>query len=456
MNATGTPQSAIVHSQFGANLAVQAFDANSNCISQVPITFTVPASGPSATLSATMATTDPVTCLAQVTATANGIAGSYNVTATTPNGVSTTFALTNTTGSTSLQATGGTPQTASVGAAFTAALQATLLDGKGNPLTGQPVYFSVPAAGASASISSTGAVTNSSGVAQVTATANGVAGGYSVTATFGTLSATFSLTNAPATVGHIDATGGTPQSALIGTPFVTPLQLVVRDTNGEPMSGVSVNFNAPASGAGANLSSSSALTNSSGIASVTATANQTVGNYYVTGSVGAVSANFSLTNTPGPPAGLTATGTPQATLIGTKFAIPLQVTVEDAGGNPVAGMTVNFATPSSAATATLSSSSAVSNTAGIASVTATANNTAGSYSVTATLGSFTATFVLTNSAFSPCDVNQDGKTNVSDVQKTINEALGATAAANDLNADHVVNAVDIQIVVNAVLGLGCS
>jgi hypothetical protein len=57
---------------------------------------------------------------------------------------------------------------------------------------------------------------------------------------------------------------------------------------------------------------------------------------------------------------------------------------------------------------------------------------------------------------SACDVNQDGKTNVRDVQLTIDEALGANPAANDLNEDHKVNAVDVQIVTNAVLGLGCS
>jgi hypothetical protein len=53
-------------------------------------------------------------------------------------------------------------------------------------------------------------------------------------------------------------------------------------------------------------------------------------------------------------------------------------------------------------------------------------------------------------------VNQDGKTNVLDVQKMIDEALGAQSAANDLIAHRVVNVVDIQIAIDAVLGLGCS
>jgi len=55
-----------------------------------------------------------------------------------------------------------------------------------------------------------------------------------------------------------------------------------------------------------------------------------------------------------------------------------------------------------------------------------------------------------------CDVNQDGSIDVSDVQLTINEALGESPAVNDQNGDGVVNVVDTQIDTNAVLGLGCS
>ena len=55
-----------------------------------------------------------------------------------------------------------------------------------------------------------------------------------------------------------------------------------------------------------------------------------------------------------------------------------------------------------------------------------------------------------------CDLNQDGTTNLSDVQQIINEALGVAPAVNDLSQDGVVNVVDVQIVINAVLGLGCT
>src|SRR6202022_1518597 len=87
------------------------------------------------------------------------------------------------------------------------------------------------------------------------------------------------------------------------------------------------------------------------------------------------------------PASVTTTGgTPQSAVINTGFASPLQVTVNDLGGNPVAGVTVNFAVPGSGASATLSAASAVTNGSGVASVTATANATAGSYNGTAGVG----------------------------------------------------------------------
>jgi hypothetical protein len=71
-------------------------------------------------------------------------------------------------------------------------------------------------------------------------------------------------------------------------------------------------------------------------------------------------------------------------------------------------------------------------------------------------GSAQASYGDSTAILSPCDVNQDGNLNVADVQKAIDEALGALPAVNDLNLDGVVNVVDIQIVINASLSLGCS
>ena len=97
----------------------------------------------------------------------------------------------------------------------------------------------------------------------------------------------------------VAASGGTPQSTLINTGFANPLQVTVRDQLNNPMAGVTVTFAAPGSGASATLSAGSAVTNGSGVASVTATANATAGSYSVMASVVGVltPATFNLTNT---------------------------------------------------------------------------------------------------------------------------------------------------------------
>jgi hypothetical protein len=102
--------------------------------------------------------------------------------------------------------------------------------------------------------------------------------------------------NAPA-VPSLTAVGDTDQSAEVSKPF-KPLKVLLKDANGKPWSGVTVNFTAPTSGASATLTGSSASTDQSGIAGVTATANQTQGQYAVFANTGALSVSFNLQNTP--------------------------------------------------------------------------------------------------------------------------------------------------------------
>ena len=86
-----------------------------------------------------------------------------------------------------------------------------------------------------------------SGLASISATANNTLGGpYNVTATLGSLTVNFVLTNAAAVPASVTATGGTPQSAVIGVAFATSLQATVKDAGGNPLSGITVAFAAPA------------------------------------------------------------------------------------------------------------------------------------------------------------------------------------------------------------------
>jgi hypothetical protein len=80
-----------------------------------------------------------------------------------------------------LAATSGTPQSATVNAAFTNPLLATLTE-SGQPVSGVPLTFSAPGSGASASFTGNPAVTDAQGQASVNATANNLTGSYTVTA----------------------------------------------------------------------------------------------------------------------------------------------------------------------------------------------------------------------------------------------------------------------------------
>jgi hypothetical protein len=55
-----------------------------------------------------------------------------------------------------------------------------------------------------------------------------------------------------------------------------------------------------------------------------------------------------------------------------------------------------------------------------------------------------------------CNVTGDQATSILDIQRAINEALGAAQPVNDLNQDGLVNAADVQLVINSALHLGCS
>jgi uncharacterized protein YejL (UPF0352 family) len=208
----------------------------------------------------------------------------------------------------SIAATAGTPQSATINTAFATALQATVKDAGGNRVGGVTVTFTAPASGASgkfgASATAT-AITNNLGIATAsTFTANGTAGSYTLAASVSGLAtaANFSLTNKAGPAASIAATAGTPQSATINTAFATALQATVKDAGGNRVSGATVTFTAPASGASGKFGASvtaTAITNNLGIATAsTLTANGTAGTYTVMATVPGVAAaaSFNLTN----------------------------------------------------------------------------------------------------------------------------------------------------------------
>jgi len=200
----GANQSASTSAAFLLPLRAIVRDAGNSPVPGVLVTFTVPASGASATFAGGVnsATTDASGIAVSPVITANATVGSYTVVATAAgvNNVQANFALTNASQPpTSVIASTGTPQAATAGTTFAQRLVALVRDANGNGVGGRTVTFTVPVAGAGGTFSGgvNTAVTDGSGFAtSAQFTANGIAGVYQVMATTAALPpAVFNLTN---------------------------------------------------------------------------------------------------------------------------------------------------------------------------------------------------------------------------------------------------------------------
>ncbi|MBB5207401.1 MBG domain-containing protein [Chiayiivirga flava] len=311
----GSPQTAPVLSDYVLPLGVRVTDTNGNAIGNVPVSFTAPLAGASVGIAAAATVTDAEGELSSGTVTANGIAGPVLGLEAAADAAlcsdavncSVTFDLVNTATAPAsiLFSTAGATDT-SVGSAFAAPFCASVFDAQGNALAGVSVTFQAPSSGPSAVFGSNPALTDASGIACSTATANSVAGSYAVNAAVASspvtlVSSSIGLTNTAAAAAQLSIVSGTPQSAQIGTAFA-PLVVELTDGFGNPLAGQVVNFtvvSAPG-GASAALSATSDITDASGRASVGATANSELGSYGVDATFGALApVQFALTNIAG-------------------------------------------------------------------------------------------------------------------------------------------------------------
>lgn len=184
----GSGQGAVAGTPFAEPVGLQVLDAFANPVPGVPVSFSAPASGPSATLSSPTAMTD-ANGKAQSNATANDVAGDYAIAASVPGlGKVASFGLTNLLDPSITPSSGGeTGQNAAVGEMFSCALLVRITNGEGEPQANLTVDFVAPTSGASAILTdgvSTGTsvatTTDVDGFALVEATANGIEGRYTV------------------------------------------------------------------------------------------------------------------------------------------------------------------------------------------------------------------------------------------------------------------------------------
>jgi hypothetical protein len=147
----------------------------------------------------------------------------------------------------------GSGQSAAPGAAFAAALQASVRDSYGNGVASVLVTFNAPAAGASArfagGVATFGALTDSAGVATAATGANGIAGSYVVTASVAGVAAAanFSLNNNASSPANLAAgKAATQSSTLPGYAPAGASSAVDGNTDGSFFNGSATHTNAEA------------------------------------------------------------------------------------------------------------------------------------------------------------------------------------------------------------------
>ena len=291
---------------------------------------------------------------------------------------------------------------------FATQLQVKATEANGNPVSNTYVTFKVVANGAGgAFVSSTSVMTNASGIAMAPKLiANTVAGSFTVTASAtGVANMVFNLTNTAGAVSTIVPTSGNNQTATVKTAFGSPLIARLLDSYGNSVSGISVAFTEPSSGAMAVFAGSSVVkSDGDGIVVLPMlSANTVSGSYMVTASVSNVSpAQFRLTNLAGLPTSIIkAGGNNQGAIINSGFPTPLYVTVLDIYGNLVPNVNVTFSAPVTGSSLTLAGPvSVTTNALGVAiSPLLMANSVIGIYNVQAYVNEqASATFAMSNLA----------------------------------------------------------
>jgi hypothetical protein len=293
-----------------------------------------------------------------------------------------------------LSASAGNNQSATVGTSLPVALQVLA----SNPYPYTPTLY--PGVSVSFSDGDKGgifnpsaATTNDSGIATSTYTLPTVAGAIAITASCASsgcvgcpnsscASTQFSVTANPGLPAGLTC-GGSDQTATAGSALPAPVSCAVKDSYGNPVPGVAVNF--ADNGAGGAFSANPVTTNSSGKVSVTYTTSTKAGSVKITVSVTGVTPLTVFEKVAaGSPAALNiVSGNNQMASAGTMLPKPLVVGVFDQYSNPVSGATVNFA--DGGAGGTLSAPSVTTNLKGQASVSYTLPGNPGPVSVTASV-----------------------------------------------------------------------
>jgi len=369
---SGSGQQAQLGKQFAQSMQVRLANTNgcplTGNLAGITVNFDAPGSGASGIFASSGSREAYVGTDAEGVATAppftaNYTTGDYAVDAHSDYG-SVGISLSNTANGlpASITSTGTTSQEATIGAGYGQPLQARVTDANGNPVQGVTVAFAIvpgpTGAGATFLGGAPSASTDSNGLATSPPfVANGMPGRFAATASTAGVSAvaTFNLDNHAATA-TLQKASPRDLEATVGTRYRSTLQARLLDSTGNPIEGATVSFSITAADNGAaatfvgGTGQATALTDASGVATSPALlANKTAGTFTATAAAaGAQPGQYALANVADSPNSIArGAADGQSTTVGTRFSIPLAVTVTDKNGNPVAGATVTFTAPKS-------------------------------------------------------------------------------------------------------------
>ncbi len=275
----GTPQTAQLGTTFATGLQVALSNSDgcpvTSAAAGTPVTFGAPASGASGGFSTTgsnvaVVGADASGAVAAPPFTANAIAGSYAVTASSQYG-SLSFSLTNTAAGLPARIVALAPKgrSASVMGRYSQPLQVRVLDADGDPVAGISVTFTLGSGGAGACGASRAGASFTGGGAAATAstdgsglatsppfTANSAAGSFTATAAVAgkeaageTQLGSFALSNLAGKPTKLTPGVGATQSTRAGARFPVRLAVTATDAQRNPVPHALVTFSAPRAGA---------------------------------------------------------------------------------------------------------------------------------------------------------------------------------------------------------------
>jgi plastocyanin len=288
----------------GASLTAYAVivkDASNNPVATVSVTWAVGAGGGSIT----SPTITDAGGMATAVRTLGTGAGTQTATASVGglSGSPVTFtAFSQIQGATSMTANGGGAQSDTVLSTLATPVSVLVRDHVNNPVAGVIVNWSATGGG---NVSQPVDTTDGSGISSVTRTLGATAGTAGTVATVTGLVGSPVTINATATAGAattLALSGGNNQTGVVGTALATPHSVSVQDAHGNGKPGVTVTW--VVGDGGGSVSSTSPVTNASGVASVTRTLGASPGSNTDTAKVNALSGSpvvFTATATTPPP-----------------------------------------------------------------------------------------------------------------------------------------------------------